>query len=191
MLLSCFRGTMSLFCTQGTGKDTRDALLHEASLLSQGILERARKVYEILPGGKMLTGREKSPIVLVMLYFTADGGKGKGWDSKQIVKWNHWFKKPTRKLTLTRGFALLLAAPIGRVHSKEPIPVNASGLLVCPSKQKCQFAAKGVDSPPSIPGLAGSRLEINHTLIKTGILPSHVIFTSLYKYIYLQNRHMH
>jgi len=36
----------------------------------------------------------------------------------------------------------------------ELVTANASGWLVCPSKRKKQFAAKGVDSHPSITRLS-------------------------------------
>lgn len=72
-----------------------------------------------------------------------------------------WFKKPTRKLTLTKGFALLRAARVGRAQRKALVPANTSGPWACPSNGKCQLVAKGVDSLRFILAFAGSRLEIN------------------------------
>lgn len=71
-----------------------------------------------------------------------------------------WFKKPTRKLTPTKGFAHLRAARVGRAQRKALVPASASGPWACPSNGKCQFVAKGVDSLRFILAFAGSRLEI-------------------------------
>lgn len=90
---------------------------------------------------------------------------------KQIVKWHPWFKKPTSKLTLTSELFPPLRCTYwpGLFAASLCLPTQVAGCSVHQGGND-QLAAKGVHSHPSSRGLAGSCLEINHTLIKIYII---------------------
>lgn len=90
---------------------------------------------------------------------------------KQTVKWHPWFKKPTSKLTLTSELFPPLRCTYwpGLFAASLCLPTQLAGCSVHQGGND-QLAAKGVHSHPSSRGLAGSCLEINHTLIKIYII---------------------